>query len=70
MLPGCSRENPFPSIQIWILCYSSFLAVTQAQHTDLYLQKKKKKAENVCRGNTPKVTRCDAVSPLIMQEEV
>lgn len=41
MLPGCSRENPFPSIQIWILCYSSFLAVTQAQHTDLYLQKKK-----------------------------
>lgn len=67
MLPGCSRENPFPSIQIWILCYSSFLAVTQAQHTDLYLHKK---AENVCRGNTPKVTRRDAVSPLIMQEEV
>lgn len=50
MLPGCSRENPFPSIQIWILCYSSFLAVTQAQHTDLYLPKKKKKSRKRLQG--------------------
>lgn len=54
MLPGCSRENPFPSIQIWILCYSSFLAVTQAQHTDLYLQKKKKKQKTFAGETHPK----------------